>query len=683
VSAVLDIVLFGGLTATLASGARVHMPSRKAGLLLAFLAVQPGGRATREQAIAVLWSDRADTQARASMRQELVALRKALGPATDVLNVEGERLELCPDEVRIDAVEFDRLARSDSPVDLEAAIALHRGEFLSGAIVRDPSGESWLTDQRNRLHDLLTGALRQLLQHQLRADDLTAAVETARRLATEDPLREDIHRLFACLLALTGRRAEALQHLETTEKTFRTELGIGLEPRTTTLMDDVRSLAGDALTERMREHLAEDAEERGVRATPTPMTPPGREQPAIAVLPLSLIGSDPGLEVFADGLIEGVTGALSRLRSIFVISRPSTQKYRGLALDIPRIGADLGVRYLVLGSVQRDASRVRVRAQLVEAATGAMLWSDHHDGALEEAFDLQDRLTERIVGAIAPSVRMAEIERARRKRPESLAAYDYVMRALPQIWAITRETNIEGLKLVTEAIRLDPNYALAYAYASWCQFWRFANNWAEDLEQCRIDARELVQKALSLDGNDPAVLSIAALSATAIYNDLDEASAYMEKALRIDPNYAWGWNRSGYIHIYRDEIDTALAHFDRMAQLSPFDPLTFNRLVGAGLAHYCAGRYDEAVRLAEQARIERPGLPWAYRVLAAANAERGNMAGAAAAAKALVLNAPDVTIGRLMESMPFQRADIRNRFAAGLVASGIPLDEDSPALLQA
>jgi tetratricopeptide (TPR) repeat protein len=257
------------------------------------------------------------------------------------------------------------------------------------------------------------------------------------------------------------------------------------------------------------------------------------------------------------------------------------------------------------------------------------------------------------------------------------------MRALAQIWAMSQEANAEALRLSQEAIRLDATYATAYAYASWCHFWGFANNWTASHDYSRAEASRLIQRALLLDGNDPNVLTIAALNATAIAHDLDAAAAYVEKALKLDPNFTWGWNRSGYVEIYRDNIDTALAHFDRAAMLSPFDPLTFNRLVGAALAHYAAGRYEKAVGLAEQARREKPGLPWAYRVLAAANVEVGRLEDARAAVATLNADVPSQTVERVMSSMPFRRTDIRERFAAALQIAGMPTARPAEAAVSA
>jgi TolB-like protein/DNA-binding SARP family transcriptional activator len=667
---VLDLSLCCGISVRTPAGDRLTLPSRKSGLLLAFLALQRGGRATREQAIARLWSDRGEAQARASMRQELLGLRKWFaGFSPSPLLVDGEELALDFDAVQVDAVTFERLCRSGTPDDLAEAVDICSGEFLASVPTRDPGGEEWLRGERGRLRALKISALRRLLAHHAAAGAIGPATDIARRLVDCEPLGEDAHRALVALLAAAGGRAQALSQYEESRARFRRELDVDLDGRTVALGQRIREASdGLAPTELLRlvaldfaDQVPELPTKRGLRA----------EAPAIAVLPFANC-SDRAIDNFGDGLVDGITGALSRVRSFFVISRGSMEIYRHELPDLPRIGTELGVRYVVMGSMQHSGGKVRLRTQLVETATSGVLWSDQLDARLTDVFDLQDRITERVVGAIAPSVSMAEIERARRKRPESLAAYDYAMRALAKIWMVTPRANAEAMHLTREAIRLDPNYATAYAYASWCQFWAFANGWTDTPELARAEAFRLINCALQLDGNDPNVLTIAALNSIAIAHDIEAARAYVDKALRLDPNFTWGWNRSGYIEVYRDNIETALAHFERAALLSPFDPLTFNRLIGMALAHYCAGRHEEAARLAEQARQERPGLPWAYRVLIAAYVELGRLEDARRAVVALSADVPSQTVERILSSMPFGRHDVRERFARALSLAGIP-----------
>jgi adenylate cyclase len=523
--------------------------------------------------------------------------------------------------------------------------------------------------ERSRLHALKVGALRRLLAHHVAAGAIVRATDAARRLIDCEPLGEDGHRALIALLAATGRRTQALAQYEESRARFRRELDVDLDGRSLALGQRIReSSDGPAPAELL--HLV--AQDFAGQVPELPARQDGRsDAPAIAVLPFAN-GTEAAIDHIGEGLVDGITGALSRVRSFFVISRASMEIYRNRLPDLPRIGTELGVRYVVMGAIQHSGGRVRLRTQLVETATSGVMWSDQFDARLNDVFDLEDRITERIVGAIAPSVTAAEMERVRRKRPENLAAYDYALRALSQIWLVNRVANAEGMRLAGEAIRLDPHYATAYAYASWCHFWAFANNWTDAPELARAEAFRLINRALQLDGNDPNVLTIAALNSIAIAHDIEAARAYVDKALKLDPNFTWGWTRSGYIEVYRDNIDTALAHFERAALLSPFDPLTFNRLVGMALAHYCAGRFEESARLAEQARQERPGLPWAHRVLIAAYVGLGRHQQARRAAAALSADAPSQTVERITSSMPFGRADIRDRFAEALRVAGIP-----------
>jgi adenylate cyclase len=234
------------------------------------------------------------------------------------------------------------------------------------------------------------------------------------------------------------------------------------------------------------------------------------DKPSIAVLPFDNIGSDPQDEFLADGIVEDITAALSRVRSFFVIARNSTFTYKGRAVNIQQVSRELGVRYVLEGSVRRVRDKVRITAQLIDAPAGAHLWADHYDGLLEDIFDLQDQITANVVGAIQPSIRAAEIERARRKRPDSLNAYDLVMRALPYVWSLDRASNETATKLLDEALSLDPTYPLAVSLSAWCSGQRVVYNWSSDPEREKRETIEKAQAAADLAGDDPFVLTVLA-----------------------------------------------------------------------------------------------------------------------------------------------------------------------------
>ena len=404
----------------------------------------------------------------------------------------------------------------------------------------------------------------------------------------------------------------------------------------------------------------------------TALPPEQPARPAIAVLPFQNLGGDADDAFFADGVAEEITAALSRMRSLIVIARSSTLRYRDQPADSARAGRELGVRYLVQGSVRRSAGGVRINAQLIEAETGAQIWASHYDGKVADLFALEDRITAQVVAAVAPTIRSVEIERARRKRPDSMEAYDYVMRALPQVWALTREAGLEALRLTQRAIELDPGYALAYALGSWCHFWQFVNSWPADPEATRAEGLRLARVALSIDSDDPDVLGMVGAVEATLGRNLDSAAALIDKALTLDPNSAWAWIRGGYCHVYRGNVELALQYFERAERLSPFDPLNFNRYAGVALAHFIAGRYDRSVAAAAKALAERPHLTLGHRVMAAAYGQLGEQALAAASVEKVLQQSPGITIERILSVLPFASREIRDRFAEGLRQAGMP-----------
>src|ERR1051325_4092241 len=318
------------------------------------------------------------------------------------------------------------------------------------------------------------------------------------------------------------------------------------------------------------------------------------QKPSIAVLPFANMSGDAAQEYFSEGISEDIITNLSRNRAFFVISRSTSFTYTGPAVDVGKIGRELGVRYVIEGSVRKAGNRVRLTAQLIDAPSGNHIWADRYEGVLADIFDLQDRITESVVGAIAPSIRSAEIERSRRKRPESLDAYDFVLRAYPSVWSLERSANAEALSLLGQAIAIEPGYPLALALAAWCHAQQSVYNWAPEPEAARAKAMRLAQAAAAASGDDPTVLTMLGAAHTIVGNHAAGAR-FLERALTLDPNSAWAWNRSGWLKSYLNDPETAIEHFERALRLSPFDPMNFNAFLGIGGAHFVAGRYAETV----------------------------------------------------------------------------------------
>ena len=404
-------------------------------------------------------------------------------------------------------------------------------------------------------------------------------------------------------------------------------------------------------------------------------------RPAIAVLPFENLGGELEQVYFADGLVDEIIAALSRVRSFFVIARGSTLRYRDRKPDAAMIGRELGVRYLLEGSVRRFEDRIRVWVQLVDATTGESIWAERFERKPDAVFDLQDEITQRTVGAIEPTIRSAEIERARRKRSENLEAYDYVMRALSQMLTLTRSAGSEALALASEAARIDPGYARAHALAAWCHAWQLVNDWVRSREQTREAGIRHMQRALHLDSDDPSVLVMVGAAEMNLIGDIESAAIHVEKALSIDPNSAWGWIRSGYIKAYFGQTEAALERFEKAGHLSPFDPLNFNLYTGRALAHFVAGRYLEATGWAEMALAERPGLPWGYRLLVASQQMLGRTARAEATVQLLLDECPSLSVASALECMPFRNDDARQRFMSALREAGLPENSPQPECL--
>jgi adenylate cyclase len=394
------------------------------------------------------------------------------------------------------------------------------------------------------------------------------------------------------------------------------------------------------------------------------------DKPSIAVLPFTNMSGDPEQDCVADSMAEEIIAALSRFRSLFVIARNSTFTYKGKAVDVRQVSRELGVRYVLEGSVRRAGNRLRIIAQLIDATTASHLWSERYDGELADIFDLQDRGTEAIVGAIEPTITLSEIERAKRKRPDNLDAYDCVMRALPAVWSQDAETTAEGLRLVEQAMVLDPSYALPKALAAWCYAQRVTYMRTSHPAENKARAVKMAQEAASLDSHDPLVLTVLSV-AYALVGQVDLGLTVIKNALALDPNSAWAWLRSGWLHNYARQPDTAIEHFHRAMRLSPLDPMRFNALIGIAAAFADKGLYDETVRWGEQALRERPDAVWFYRSLAAAYAHAGRLEDAKEAVAKLLEAFPGMTISEAVAAAPNAPA-VNERIAEGLRKAGLP-----------
>ena len=431
----------------------------------------------------------------------------------------------------------------------------------------------------------------------------------------------------------------------------------------------VHNIAEPVRAYRVTSSKPTDDAARGLRtrdALPLP------NKPSIAVLPFENMSGDPEQEYFADGMVEEIITALSRTRWLFVIARNSSFAYKGRSVDAKQVGRELGVRYLLEGSVRKAGNRVRITGQLIDAGTGAHLWAERFDGGLEDIFDLQDQVTASVVGAIAPKLEQAEIERARRKPTESLDAYDYFLRGMAAFHEWTRDANNEALRSFYKAIELDPNFAAAYAMAARSYSQRKSCGWLTDRAHEIAETARLGRRAGELGRDDAVALCSAGSAIAFVVGDLDSAAGYVDRALALNPNLAWAWLSSGLIKVMLGEPEAAIEHAAQAMRLSPHDTQVFIMQTIIAFAHFFAGRYAEAVSWAERATREHPDHIPATCVAAASGALAGNRAAAESAVARLRQLMPELRMSNLKDIFPIRRSDHFSLWVDAMRKAGLP-----------
>ena len=352
--------------------------------------------------------------------------------------------------------------------------------------------------------------------------------------------------------------------------------------------------------------------------------PPLPDKPSIAVLPFQNMSGDPEQEYFADGMVEEIITALSRIRWLFVIARNSSFTYKGRAVDLKQVGRELGVRYVLEGSVRKGGNRVRIAAQLIEAESGAHLWADHFDGSLKDALDLQDQVAIGVAGVIEPALRAAEVRRAvERPRPDP-TAYDLYLRAFRPIGSWDKQDHEEALDRLSHAIEQDAAYGPAIALSAWCHMALYNNGWTDNPEATRQKAISLARRAVRYAGDDAETLGRAAYVFAYCGEDIDAATALIDRSLRINPSFAYGWQWSAWLRLWAGSPDVAIDHIERALRLDPRDPHGA-ALVVNGIAHFFARRLDRARTMLLLSLQEHPDWVPTNRFLAACHAHLGEL----------------------------------------------------------
>ena len=396
------------------------------------------------------------------------------------------------------------------------------------------------------------------------------------------------------------------------------------------------------------------------------------DKPSIAVLPFQNMSGDSEQDYFADGVVEEIITALSRFRELFVIARNSSFTYKGRAVDVKQVGRELGVRYVLEGSVRKAATRVRITAQLIDAISGVHLWAGRIDGTFDDIFNLEDQVTENVVGAIAPKIEQAEIERTKHKPTDSLDAYDCYLRAMMHFNQWTSESISEALRLFYRAIELDPAFASAHGLAAWCYVRRKLSGWMNNPAQEMAELERLAVRAGKLTNDDAVALFAAGWALVQVDGHAEAGAAMLDRALTLNPNITAAWMVGGWTKIYLGESDKAVEYFAHAIRLNPLDPLVARMHTGIAAAQFLAGHYKEAGLLAESALRQHPNDLPLLRVAAASHALAGQMMDAKKNIARICHLDPALRLSRVAALAPCRRPEDVAKYVEGMRKAGLP-----------
>jgi TolB-like protein/Flp pilus assembly protein TadD len=611
------LTLFGGFTLATDDGRQLSLPTRKDRLLLGYLALSPGRVMARERLAGLLWSDRAEAQARDSLKQSLAGMRQVFRQAgLDPLRTDRDSVALEPDRIETDVLEFATLATASTSLD--RAAALYRGELLEGIDGTSPEFEAWLHTERERLNDLAIHVLEQRALCAAPNGVTDDAIRLGRYLLTRDQLREPVYRALMRLFALKGDRAEALKLYAALREALKQDLQVEPDAKTEDLYRDI-------LTDRLALPSTVAAAERT------------RERPSIAVLPFSNLSGDPDLAHLCDGITEDTITGLGRFHLLFVIDRHSSSAVSEQISDVAEIGRRLGVCYLVQGSLQRLGDGVRITVRLIDAGSRAQLWGEAYGCALSEILAVPDKVTGAIVSTLHNRVESSLLEQARRK--PTLAAYECVLRGIKHLRGYGPDDNRCAVELFQQAMDLDPDYALARAYRAFADV--VLHGYGDAPDAVLAQALSLAQTAIDLDAGDGRCHWI--LGAIQIYRgDWRNAEQHYQRAVALNPNDANAICSSGRMLARRGQVQKGIDRIREAMRLNPYHPEHYWQNLGSVL--HMARKYADSAEA--YGRMTRPGY-WVLCRLAGCYAQLGRMNEATdAAADALRLR-PDFSLAKV------------------------------------
>lgn len=570
----LRLITLGRFEANTALGEALLLPTRKAEVLLAYLALTLGQSQPRDRLQNLLWSDRSEEQARNSLRQTLSALKKAtqnIDPPP--LIIDRSSIAVTPGTIEIDVLELEHLAGDSSADSVAAAASLYRGDFLEGIAIRDSNGEDWLAAQRDRYRRIGIDAIARLLAQQSTAGELDRAVETGERLVLLDPLNESNWRQLMWVYALRAERNRALQVYNRCVNILRHELGVEPEQETTDLQASIRAGSLDITQQHQPGEAIKPVETASGTATES-FAPELPDRPSIVVLPFINMSNDPEQDYLVNGITDDLIVNLSRFHDLFVIARNSSFAYQGKTVDVQQVCRELGVRYLLEGSIQRSRDEIKINVQLIDGASASHLWAERYQRHVDDIFALQEEVVELIVGTLATGYGGRLHKAWQRRGSENLRAFDCFLRGLDFMDNFTPDDNQRSREMFEEAIRLDPDYGKAYSKLAWAYMLDAVLDWSENYEESMAKALEAASRGVELEDGE-----------------------------------AWTHWALGAYHVYTNRHDLGIAEFERAVELNPNDASV---LADAGLFFSYAGNAAEGEKLLHQAMRINPHYPDYY-----------------------------------------------------------------------
>jgi len=517
----------------------LRQPARRRALV-AYVALSPGGAVNRDKLAGLVWSTRAEQQARDSLRQALTTLRKETRNSGEesILSIDRELVRISLGKVWVDAREVERLAKSDATEDWRSIIPLYTGNLLESLEVEDPAFADWILVERRRFQELAYGAMRKLIERTVAAGDLDMATEAARFLLTLDATNEEAHRVLMRSFGAKDDTAAALRQYQLARDALRRELDVAPSPETEALFKELkdrkpRVRAGPEAPKIM--HASSMSSATDVR---------------VVVLPFHNKQNDADGDPFTANIGQAIEIALSRFRWIFVIGHGASSDIARHRADIADVGRVLAADYVLDGRVQYSGHRMRVAVELIQGATARTIWADQYISEIHDVFEAEERLAAQIAARLDPEILLAETMRASQSLPDASSPRALVMRAVPLIYKMSPQSVREADELLTTATHLDPKNGLAYTWHTFCQLIRIGQQWVKDPQLANEEINWLSRAAIELHPEDSVALALRGHIEAFIFHNYNQALFYFERALKLNPNSGFAWAFSAVTHCY-------------------------------------------------------------------------------------------------------------------------------------